>query len=327
MIGRLNLRYRTNLPGFFVKRVMSNFPGLLITLITRRDLVRVLLMRDLPFEDHPDKRVRAINRVARITLFKRVALPSINGRILKCLAIGPTRAICFLTNITYGNERTRALTIIVKVLAARTGRFVPESTRDEDVATRMLTRRAFVRVIIANEGQYVGHVGKEDTCRLRNLIRDRAFLCVIRRALGITRYDVTFITIMSILLSARLLRDRCAASARRSFLLRAIFPIATVGNIHGKAIRLKIRLVINVRRVRLSATRISAPCNYVCLVVRVKGFRRRQVAILVRLTFSERTTRILDLMINGLLAVRKRYLNRVTMAMGRACNARVCVTI
>lgn len=182
-------------------------------------------------------------------------------------------------------------------------------------------------MIIANEGQDVCDVREEDACRLSDLIMDRAFNRMIASTLCISWDDVSFITIVSVFLSTRLLRHRGAASARRSFLLRTIFPIATVRLIDSKAIRLTIRFVIDVGRVRESASGIRSPRVDVRMMIRVEGVRCRLLTLLVRCAISKRLTGILYLMVNGLLTIRERYLYGMAMTMRRASYARINITV
>lgn len=129
VIGRFILRRRTHLPSFFIKRIVSDLPGLKIKLIMRRILVGVHDVRVFPLHDTPDKRICAINGMTRVTFFKRMALPSKDRRLLKGLSIRPTRAIRLLEDITDRCERARAFALITQVIASRIRRIIPTSAR------------------------------------------------------------------------------------------------------------------------------------------------------------------------------------------------------
>ena len=173
-----------------------------------------------------------------MALFGIITLPYTGKHLLAHLTMQPTYAIHFLRGITCKGAHAESLALVIGIHTAHADELIPRDTQQLRITAHILAKETFVEIVVSCRYGSVNSIERRGTHQLQSLGETLTLTYEIYQALNVAQGSMTLITVIHILLDAKLLQHQHTADTEQNLLLEAVFPITSVECMSDGAVEL-----------------------------------------------------------------------------------------
>ena len=157
----------------------------------------------------------------------------------------------------------------------------------------------------------MNRIERRSTNELHSLVECKTLVDIIAQTLQVAECGVALVTVIDILLDAKLLQQQHTTDTKQNLLLQTVLPVTTIESVGNGFVELRVHIIVCIKQIQLHTAYIYTPYISVNLIVVVRYVDHQRITILVKLTLDRQRTEVLCLIVGNLLSVHRQALSEI----------------